>query len=291
LDFITNLKALVNINFLNNYNNCYIGKFIEKGNKIPINTAEFLILFDIDLYRLIIFIGFKEERYFIIFICRSTRAIWVYILKYKLEVFDVIINFYNIIKTQFNINIKIFYYNNIKELKSKRLGLFANKKNILFKYISFYSPAQNGIAEKFNRYIIERLIAIYKTKNIFLFFWSYLIKSIVYIKNQIYNSIINKTPIKAISNKKPNIYYLQILGFLYYILIFKEKRKDRKLSDRANIDFLINYKSNNNFLIYIPNIKKVINTKNIIIKEKLEFNSDYQTIPNGEINEFLFLLD
>jgi type III secretory pathway lipoprotein EscJ len=58
-------------------------------------------------------------------------------------------------------------------------------------------------------------------------------------------------------------------------LVPKEKRKDGKLSNRANISLLIGYKSDNNFLIYILNIKKVINTKNIIIKEELEFNLDY----------------
>jgi hypothetical protein len=44
-------------------------------------------------------------------------------------------------------------------------------------------------------------------------------------------------------------------------------------------------------LIYIFNIKKIINIKNIIIKKELEFNSDYQIIFNRKINKFLFLLD
>jgi hypothetical protein len=74
-------------------------------------------------------------------------------------------------------------------------------------------------------------------------------------------------------------------------LIFKKKRKNRKLSNRTNINLLIDYKSNNNFLVYIFNIRKVISTKNIIIKEELEFNPNYQTIPNVEFNEFSSLLD
>jgi hypothetical protein len=74
-------------------------------------------------------------------------------------------------------------------------------------------------------------------------------------------------------------------------LISKKKKKNRKLSNKININFLINYKSNNNFLIYIFNIKKIINIKNIIIKKKLEFNPNYQTIPDTKFNKFLFLLD
>jgi hypothetical protein len=58
LDFITNLKTFINIDSLNNYNNYYINKFIKKENKISINIVEFLILFNIDLYKSIIFINF-----------------------------------------------------------------------------------------------------------------------------------------------------------------------------------------------------------------------------------------
>jgi hypothetical protein len=44
-------------------------------------------------------------------------------------------------------------------------------------------------------------------------------------------------------------------------------------------------------LIYIFNIRKIINIKNIIIKKKLNFNFNYQTILNIKFNKFLSLLD
>jgi hypothetical protein len=98
LDSTISLKTPASTDSLNNYNNYYIDKFTEKRSKISINTAEFLTLFNIDLYKPITPIDLKEERYFITFICRGMRVVWVYILKYKSKIFDVIINFYNIIK-------------------------------------------------------------------------------------------------------------------------------------------------------------------------------------------------
>jgi hypothetical protein len=291
LDSTTGLKTPASTDSLSNCDFCYLGKFTEKGSKTPMGTADPLTLFDVDLCGPITPVGFKGERYFITFTCRGSRAAWVYALKYKSEAFDAIINFVNMIKTQFNVVIKAFHCDNAKELKSKRLGLFAKEMGILFKYTSPYSPAQNGIAERLNRYIIERLIAICKAKNIPLFLWPYLIESIIHIKNRTYNSIINKTPVEAILNKKPDIHYLRVLGSLCYILVPKEKRKDGKLSEKASTGLLIGYESNNNFLVYIPSTRKVISTKNIIIKEELEFSPDYQAIPDGEINEFSSLLD
>ncbi|TVY85595.1 hypothetical protein LAWI1_G008091 [Lachnellula willkommii] len=99
----------------------------------------------------------------------------------------------------------------------------------------------------------------------------YLIQAIIYIKNRTYNSIINKTPFKALTNKKPNIGYIKILGSLAYILVPKETRKNSKLSKKGNKGILIGFKSANNFLIYLPSKDRVISTKNLIIKEDLNY--------------------
>ncbi|TVY22170.1 hypothetical protein LHYA1_G009216, partial [Lachnellula hyalina] len=122
--------------------------------------------------------------------------------------------------------------------------------------------------------------------NIPLALWPYLVQSIAYIKNRTYNSIINKTPYKALIGKKPQIGYIKIIGSLAYILVPKETRKHGKLSEKGNKGILIGFKSANNFLVYISNEEKVISTKNVIIKEDLLYtdkynrsdNNDYQTL-------------
>src|SRR5689334_22999588 len=94
-----------------------------------------------------------------------------------------------------------------------------NNKGIICEYTSPYTPAQNGIAEILNKYIINRLITICKDKNIPLKLWPYLIQAIAHIKNRTYNPIINKTPWEAIIGTKPDISYLRILGSLTYTII------------------------------------------------------------------------
>jgi hypothetical protein len=85
------------------------------------------------------------------------------------------------------------------------------------------------------------LITIYKNKNIFLFLWPILVKTIIYIKNRIYNPIINKIPYETLLNKKLFISYFKILNFLNYILIFKKIRSNNKIVKKVNRKIFINY--------------------------------------------------
>ncbi|TVY49982.1 hypothetical protein LCER1_G009162 [Lachnellula cervina] len=95
--------------------------------------------------------------------------------------------------------------------------------------------------------------------------------TIIYIKNRTYNFIINKTPFEALTNKKPFIGYIKILGSLVYTLVLKETRKYNKLFEKGNKGILIGFESANNFLVYLPIKNKVISTKNLIIKEDLNY--------------------
>jgi hypothetical protein len=84
---------------LNNCDSCYIGKFTKVGSKEPFKLTSNLIYFDIDIAGPFSIKGLKGERYFITITDRGTRAIWVYAIKFKSDALDILISFYNIIKT------------------------------------------------------------------------------------------------------------------------------------------------------------------------------------------------
>jgi len=264
---------------LSNCEPCYSGKFTQIIGYNPLESPkEKLSYFDSDIAGPFRVLGLKGERYFITFTCRTTRASWVYSIKYKSDALNNIINFYYLIKNQFNINIKGFHFDNALEFKSTRLVDFSKNKGFIIDYTSPYTPAQNGIAERLNRYILERLIAIYKEKNIPIFLWPYLIQAIIHIKNRTYSYIIKDTPYKAITGEEPNIGYLYTLGSLVYIGIpspLRSKELLGKLTSKSNKGILIGYISSNNFQVYLPSNNKVISTRDIIVKEDLVYNNDF----------------
>jgi transposase InsO family protein len=128
-----------------------------------------LTIFDIDITGLFKPKGPKGETYFITITDRGSRVVWLYNLKYKSDTYNVLVNFIKMIETQFEIKIKTFKIDNAKEFKSNKFTLICTENSILIEYTSPYSAPQNRIAERLNKYIIERLIIIYKNKNIPLF--------------------------------------------------------------------------------------------------------------------------
>jgi hypothetical protein len=81
----------------------------------------------------------KKETYFIIIIDKNSKTIWLYNLKYKNNVYDVLVNFIKMIEIQFEIKIKIFKINNTKEFKSNKFILIYTENGTLIEYISPYS--------------------------------------------------------------------------------------------------------------------------------------------------------
>ncbi|CZT13730.1 uncharacterized protein RCO7_11428 [Rhynchosporium graminicola] len=74
---------------------------------------------------------------------------------------------------------------------------------------------------------------------------------------------------------------LRVLGSLTYVLINKRTNKFKDKSDRG---ILVGYKSANNFLVYIPEKRAIISSKNVLIKEDLTFKD--KVISKEELESF-----
>jgi hypothetical protein len=59
-------------------------------------------------------------------------------------------------------------------------------------------------------------------------------------------------------------------------LILKIIRGDKNFSNKSKKNILVEFKSFNNFIIYILEDNKVIITRDIIIKEKLNYKNNYK---------------
>ncbi|CZT10415.1 uncharacterized protein RCO7_10536 [Rhynchosporium graminicola] len=156
---------------------------------------------------------------------------------------------------------------NTGEFKSNEKTIFYKDKGIIYKYTSPYSPEQND-------------------KNIPLFLWPQIIQGIAHIKNRSYNSVIKKSPFEVLFGKKPTLNYIRVLGSLTYVLINKRTNKFKDKSDRG---ILIRYKSANNFLVYIPEKRAIISSKNVLIKEDLTFKDE--VISKEELESFNKILN
>ena len=93
--------------------------------------------------------------YFVLFLDDCTRMSWIYFLKYKSEVFDVFVNFYNMILTQFHTGLKILRSDNGGEYVSHKMKNFILEYSMLRQITCPDTPQQNGVAERKNRTLLE----------------------------------------------------------------------------------------------------------------------------------------
>ena len=92
------LKKIRNKNDeLNDYNVCNSNKiYIINNYKLTFGFIP-LVVFDINIIGPFKIKGLKGKRYFLIIIDKGFKAIWIYSLKFKIDAYDVMVDFCNMI--------------------------------------------------------------------------------------------------------------------------------------------------------------------------------------------------
>ncbi|GJZ06282.1 ribonuclease H-like domain-containing protein [Tanacetum coccineum] len=94
-------------------------------------------------------------RYFLTIFDDYSRAIWVYLVKTKDEVFDVFVSFINLIHNHFNIKIKTVRSDNGTEFVNKKIYNMFFELGIFHQTSCCHTPRQNGIAERKHRHLLN----------------------------------------------------------------------------------------------------------------------------------------
>ena len=94
-------------------------------------------------------------RYFLTIVDDFSRAVWVYLLKSKMEVCEYIENFIKLIFTQFEKRVKIVRSDNGTEFVNNKMSILFNNLGIIHQTSCAYTPQQNGIAERKHRHLLN----------------------------------------------------------------------------------------------------------------------------------------
>jgi hypothetical protein len=94
-------------------------------------------------------------RYFITFIYYFFRVTWVYLIKNKSEVLGCFKDFHRAIQTQYGAVVKVLKSDNGIEYTNRMFGKYLSAQRIHHHTTYSYTPAQNGVAERNNRHLLE----------------------------------------------------------------------------------------------------------------------------------------
>src|ERR1700678_1004508 len=108
-------------------------------------------------------------KYYISFTDDATQYVYVLFLADKSQAFDRIKERVAQIKRRFGKVLKYMCFDNGKELVNEKLRKFAAEEGIIIETSAPYSPSQNGVAERFNRTLLE-LALVFESPVFCLFF-------------------------------------------------------------------------------------------------------------------------
>jgi hypothetical protein len=193
-------------------------------------------------------------RYMLLFIDDATRHTDEYILKYKSESLEKFKEWKALRDKKSDKQVKRFCTDGGGEYTSKKFAEYLKSEGILKETTTPYSPQSNGVVERANRTIMERVRCILDDAGILKKYWAFAVSVAVYVKNSTpTHSVVGKTPYEAWhgSGKKPSLKHLRVFRCLAFVHVPKEKRK--KLDYRATSGLFVVYSiSTKHYFVYDP---------------------------------------
>mgnify|MGYP000232211528 CR=1 FL=1 len=112
------------------------------------------------------------SRYFITFVDDCTRKVWAYSIKSKDEALEVFTRWIAEVENRSGYRVKTLRSDNGGEYTSKSFKQNLSEKGIRHQKTVPYTPMQNGVAERINRTIQERMTAMLQQAELKLEFWA-----------------------------------------------------------------------------------------------------------------------
>jgi hypothetical protein len=153
-------------------------------------------------------------------------------MKAKEEAMEKVKEYIMYIETKFEQRPKIMRVDNGGEYINKVLIAWCASKGIEIQTTAPYSPSQNGVAERYNRTLLEIGRAMMFRKGLPTYLWVEAVKHAAYLRNRAATRALNgKTPHEAWTGNKPDISHLQEFGS--DIRILQEGKKLSKLAPKS----------------------------------------------------------
>ncbi|CAD7093112.1 unnamed protein product [Hermetia illucens] len=137
----------------------------------------------------------------------------VYTIKSKAEVYDSFGQYVNECENLTGKRVKILRCDNAKEYLSKNMYNFAREKGIIIKPCPPYGHQLNGVAESFNRRIMNLARCLLQEAQIHKKYWPEIVCAATYLKNRTFtNTVEKKTPYEIFFGRKPDVSNLKLYG-------------------------------------------------------------------------------
>ena len=129
-----------------------------------------------------------------------------------------------------------------------------------------HNPQRNGVAKRKNISIVGVAWAMLHDQSLPLHLWVEACNIAIYLQNRSPHHILGmKTPVEALSGKRPDVSHFRIFGSLVYCHVTKDSWK--KLESTTEFGILVRYTDTpHNYRVFLPTIQR------IVVRRDLKFN-------------------
>ncbi|KAJ0688424.1 putative RNA-directed DNA polymerase [Helianthus annuus] len=222
--------------------------------------------------------SYEGYKYFLTVVDDFTRTVWCYMLKSKVEVFENLKYFYELVLTQFKKKVKMFRSDNGTEFVNNQMNVFCKQKGIIHQTSCSYTPQQNGVVERKHRHLLNTARTLMFQSGLPLKFWSDCVLTAVYIINRLPSSVLSgKSPYELMFGFKPSLSYFRNFGCLCFSTILNESDKFAYHADKC-------------VLIGYSNVKKgyklwSIDEKKVFFSRDVKFYEHVYPFKSKQIND------
>ncbi|CAM8916933.1 unnamed protein product [Rhodiola kirilowii] len=211
--------------------NCVLGKSSRvKFNKAIHRTTDILDYIHSDLWGPTRTESHSGKRYFITSIDDFSRRVWIYFLAKKSEAFQTFKTWKNLVENQTGKHIKRLRTDNGLEYLDKEFLDFCKCCGIAKHHTVAGTPQQNGLAERYNRTILERVRCLMLQSGMPKSFWAEAANTACYLINRCPSAAIDfNTPMKMWSSHPVDYNLLRIFGCCAYAHVKRDKLEPRAL--------------------------------------------------------------
>lgn len=214
--------------------------------------------------------GLRGERLFMgITDVRSRRTVTHFI---KSKSSDVILEklkqYQSFLITQAQTRMRVLRADNGTEFVNAEVRKWLDDNGIKLELTAPHSSAQNGIAERVNRTIVENARAMLIGQKVPWFLWPEAMAYATYIKNRSPTRALgDKTPDEVFWGKKPNVSHLQEFGSRIWVL--RQDGQGHKLQEKSRRFLFTGFSEDSRaYRYYNPETRAIQTSRNVIFEVK-----------------------
>lgn len=227
------------------------------------------------------------NRYFVTFIDDYTRKAHVYFMRNKYEVFGKFQEYKALVENLTNSRIKILRSDRGGEYMNQRFSRFLQQSGIRHQLTAPYTPQQNGVAERFNRTIVEMGRTMLNHAKLPYVFWADAVHTAVFVRNRCISQALGTnriTPEELWSGWKPNVADMKVFGCEAYAM---DNHYHWKFEPKAEKCIFIGYADESKaYRLWNVKRNKLIISRNVKFNERGTTSGIEGTVnANNENNE------